>query len=181
MGRPKALLPLAGATFLDRIAGLLGRVCEPVVVVLGYHADLIRAGARSQYVAVVNAEPERGMLSSLQCGLRALPARVPGFAFTPVDYPAVSAETVDRLAAAFAGRAPGMELVVPRCQGRRGHPVFASGELIAEFLALPVGAAARDVVRAHESAIEYVETNDRGVIRDIDDPADYQELLEAYR
>ena len=42
MGRPKALLDYRGETFLGRLIRVLGTSCDPVIVVLGYHADLIR-------------------------------------------------------------------------------------------------------------------------------------------
>ena len=53
------------------------------------------------------------------------------------DHPAVAASTVDALAA------PPRPLIrVPRFEGRRGHPVWFSRALIAEFLALPAHGAA---------------------------------------
>jgi CTP:molybdopterin cytidylyltransferase MocA len=57
--------------------------------------------------------------------------------------------------------------------------VFFAGELIAEFLALDAGAAARDIVERHASEIEYVDVDDAGVLRDVDDRAAYQRLAEA--
>ena len=38
MGTPKALLEYRGETFVDRLVRVLGAVCDPVIVVLGYHA-----------------------------------------------------------------------------------------------------------------------------------------------
>ncbi|HXF27317.1 MAG TPA: NTP transferase domain-containing protein, partial [Bryobacteraceae bacterium] len=69
MGTSKALLTVGGETFLDRLIGLLSVVCEPVIVVTGHDALQAKDG-----MFVTNPEPERGMLSSLQCGLRAVPA-----------------------------------------------------------------------------------------------------------
>ena len=73
MGTPKALLPLGGETFLDRLIRLFaaGRIAP--IVVLGHHAAQIQSGIQrgAQATFVVNPDPERGMLSSLQCGLQA--------------------------------------------------------------------------------------------------------------
>ena len=79
MGTPKALLQLNDETFLDRLIRLFSEVCSPVIVVLGDQADQIRSGIRrgSEARFVVNPDPERGMLSSLQCGLRSGPLRKP--------------------------------------------------------------------------------------------------------
>ena len=38
MGSPKALLDYRGETFVGRLVRILSPVCDPVIVVLGYHA-----------------------------------------------------------------------------------------------------------------------------------------------
>lgn len=168
MGSPKALLEWKGGTVLDRMIGLVGAVADPVIVVVGFHAESIPPSARA--LRVVNPAPDRGMLSSLQCGLRAVPGACEAVLFTPVDYPAVTVETVRALAAV---RAP---VAIPVFEGRRGHPVLISRPVAAEILALPEGARASDVIRHHLDRAIMVEVNDRGVVEDIDDPEAYQRL-----
>jgi molybdenum cofactor cytidylyltransferase len=123
---------------------------------------------------VLNPDYARGQLSSMQCGLRAVPSEADGVLFTLVDHPAVSESTVGALLAA-AFRRP--LLCVPRYQGRRGHPIWFSRELIAEFLAAPEGGAARDVVRRHATETEFIDLDDAGILADIDDPAAYRSLM----
>jgi molybdenum cofactor cytidylyltransferase len=180
MGSPKALLEFRGETFLDRLIGSLNEVCAETIVVLGHHADLIRSRLARPARFVINSDPDRGQLTSLQCGLAAVSASSVGVLFTPMDFPAVRPETICRLADAFARRDSAIELVIPKFQGRRGHPVLAAAALIAEFLALPETAAARDVVRRHDSAIEYVNVDDPGVVIDVDTPEDYRRLLDSH-
>ncbi|MEK7403913.1 MAG: nucleotidyltransferase family protein [Acidobacteriota bacterium] len=179
MGAPKALLTLEGETFLDRLIRLLAAHCSPVLVVLGHQADEVRRGlARSaEAVFVVNADPERGQLSSLQCGLAAAPPESEGFMFTPVDYPGVRPSTVAALAAAFSTLRP--LLAIPRCQGRRGHPVCCARELIPEFLALPADSSARAVIYRRLDEACYVDVDDAAIVEDVDDPEAYQRLLRA--
>jgi molybdenum cofactor cytidylyltransferase len=177
MGRPKALLPAPGCaeTFLDRLIGMLAAHCAPVIVVLGHDAGRIRAGLARQSEAMfaVNRDYQRGQLSSLQCGLAAVPADAAGALFTPVDLPLVLPETIARLAEAFK-RQP--VLLIPRYQGRRGHPVCCAREIIPEFLDLPDGAQARDVIHRHTARTCYVDVDDPGILRDIDDPLAYHSL-----
>jgi molybdenum cofactor cytidylyltransferase len=187
MGTPKALLPFAGETFLDRLVGLLAERCDPVIVVLGAGAAEIEARASRMARFVRNANYRRGQTSSMQCGLRSVPAEANGVLFTLVDHPAVSPETIAALLApagegeaAAEGEAAGRPLVrVPRYRGRRGHPVWFSRELIPEFLALPDGAAARDVVHAHAERTGFLDLDDPGIVADIDDPEAYRGLLET--
>jgi molybdenum cofactor cytidylyltransferase len=86
---------------------------------------------------------------------------------------------VQRLAAAFARRDPQTLFVIPRCGGRRGHPVFAARPIASELLALPAEAQAREVVHRHVSQTLYVDVDDPGILADIDDPSAYRELVEA--
>ena len=77
MGSPKALLSYREESFLDRLVGLFGGRCAPVIVVLGAASDEIRARAIRPAQFVVNAEYQRGQTSSMQCGLRAVPPARP--------------------------------------------------------------------------------------------------------
>jgi molybdenum cofactor cytidylyltransferase len=174
MGFPKALLRYREETFLDTLVGLFAPHCAPVIVVLGAHADRIRESMRRPATFVLNPEYQRGMTTSLQCGLRAVPPTAGSVLFTLVDHPSVAPATIGALLAAS-----GPVLRVPRHAGRRGHPIWFARDLIPEFLAIPDTGAARDVVRAHAQQTEYLDLDDPGILADIDDPAAYGKLTGA--
>jgi CTP:molybdopterin cytidylyltransferase MocA len=177
MGTPKALLRFEDETFLDRMIRLFAEALNPVIVVLGHQGEQIRAGLEraAQAAFVVNPDPERGMLSSLQCSLAAVPGDAEAVMFTPVDHPQLSGSTLEKLAAAFAEhRAP---VTVPTYAGRHGHPVCIARPLIAELLALPTTAQASDVIHRYAQQTCYVAVDDAAVTTDIDDPAAYAGLL----
>ena len=174
MGFPKALLPYRQETFLDTLVGLFTTRCSPVIVVLGAAAETIRVRAGRLAEFVVNPDYQRGMTTSLQCGLRAIPAEVEGVLFTLVDHPAVAPSTVEALLT------PPRPLVrVPRYGGQRGHPIWFSRELIPEFLAIPEGGAANEVVHRHRPQTEFLDLDDSGIVADIDDPEAYRNLTGA--
>jgi molybdenum cofactor cytidylyltransferase len=177
MGSPKALLQFQGETFLDRLISTFTQFCDPVVVVLGCGAEEIRSGLKRPGRALFaeNANYALGQLSSMQCGLRALGQDdIDGVLFTLVDHPNVKASPLATLLAL-----PGPALAIPRYQGRRGHPIYFSSALIAEFLALPPDSQAKAVVNRHADHIRYVEVSDPGILDDVDDPAAYRRLLET--
>ncbi len=188
MGTPKALLDYRGETFLDRLIRITGAVCDPVIVVLGHHAEAIRAGVRGKATFVVNPEPERGQLSSLQTGVAAFLQTVPpadgeGFAFMPMDCPAV--EGVDGGDAGwrrrFRNRGPETLLVIPRRGDKRGHPVLGTRQIAEELMALPLDTgAARDAWCTHMwiGRSMWMLTT-RASSTDVDDPAAYKRLLET--
>ena len=172
MGFPKALLPYGEETFLERLAGLFAARCSPVIVVLGAEAERVRGGGRLAATLVENPDWARGQTTSMQCGLRAVPAAADGVLFTLVDHPAVAADTIDALLAP-----PRAALLrVPRYNGRRGHPIWFSRDLIPEFLELEETGAAREVVRGHADRTEFLDVDDPGILADIDDPEAYRRL-----
>lgn len=170
MGRPKALLEFQGETFLDRLIRIYAPRVARVLIVLGHQPETIRAALRpSTAQFIVNPDPARGQLSSLQTGLAA--AEADAVLYQPIDYPAVREETLDRLLAAGPGFA------IPRYRGERGHPILLDRPLIRELLALPATAQARDATRAQYGRALLVDVDDPGVVTDIDSPADYAQLL----
>jgi CTP:molybdopterin cytidylyltransferase MocA len=78
-------------------------------------------------------------------------------------------------------RTPGRSIFVPSHAMKRGHPVLCRGELAAEFLALPPGASARDVMHRRPDRVAYVDYSEAYVLMDMDTPEDYVRCLEAYR
>jgi molybdenum cofactor cytidylyltransferase len=189
MGFPKALLRYRDETFLDTLIGLFAARCQQVIVVLGAHSDRIRENTMRPATFVINADYQRGQTSSMQCGLRAVPAAAESVLFTLVDHPAVAPATLDALLGLRPRDAAlesthsltlGAPMVrVPRHEGRRGHPIWFSRELIAEFLGLPVDGAARDIVRSHAAQTEFLDVDDAGILADIDDAEAYIRLTGA--
>jgi CTP:molybdopterin cytidylyltransferase MocA len=117
MGRPKALLPFRGGTFLSVLAKTLGAHCSTVIAVFGANAEALVSAAPAGVVPVVNHGYKLGMLTSLQAGLRALAPESRGrVLFTLVDHPAIGVATVDAL---IRSHAP---IAIPRSSGKRGHP-----------------------------------------------------------
>jgi molybdenum cofactor cytidylyltransferase len=167
MGRDKSGLTLPdGRSFLDAIRQTLSVLrIDAVRVVVGPDSNGSGEGV------VVNPDPSRGMLSSVQCGLSALPEGTDAVLVWPVDHPRVDLGTIATLIAAC--RAHSAPVVVPRYSGKRGHPVLFAGAALEELRGLPLTATAADVVHAHDDRLE-IEVGDAGIVDDIDDPEAYE-------
>jgi CTP:molybdopterin cytidylyltransferase MocA len=176
MGRPKPLLAWRGATLLERQIRLYQSHGCAVYVVLGRQAEQIAAAcpAAAGAALLLNPAPERGMLSSLQIALAALPASTPAVFFTPVDNPGVARPTLAALTALWRG---GAKLAIPRIHGRRGHPVLVDASLLPALRGLPASATPRDFVQSCSALAVYADLDDSAITLDIDTPADYDALL----
>src|SRR5713101_4097401 len=160
MGSPKALLPYQGRPFLEH---LLKVTRHPKIgarrIVLGAHAEAITQSVKLDPAeVVVNAEWEKGQLSSIQAAVRKLPAGTDGMLLFLVDHPLVSEGLVGQLIEKFhTSRAL---IVLPTYEGRRGHPVIFSSTLYEELLAAPLDVGARAVVWAHANEVVEVPTSE---------------------
>ena len=84
-----------------------------------------------------------------------------------------------RLADEFRRRAVATLLIIPRFQGKHGHPVFAARAIADEILALRPTAQAREVIHGHIPETVYVDVDDPGILTDIDDREAYRRLSES--
>ena len=183
MGRPKALLPIDGVRFIEKIVTALRstRVGE-IIAVLGHNAEEMREKINDLPVTiVVNPEYKQGQLSSLITAIRSIQSgensqSVDGILVHLVDHPYINAKLVDLMIDRFEQTKK--LIVVPRHQGRRGHPVIFSRALFPELLAAPVDQGAKTVVHAHRDQTLEVDTDDAGVTVDIDTPEEYRKHVE---
>lgn len=176
MGRPKALLPIDGQTFIERIVNSLKQTrAGKIIVVLGHNAAEMTRRIEPLPVAIlVNPDYKLGQLSSLQIAVRHLEGDrdCDGMLVHLVDHPYISAALVDRMIERFYDSKK--LIVVPRCRGKRGHPVIFSRVLFAELLAAPAHQGAKAVVNAHRQETLEIDTDEEGIAIDIDTPELYR-------
>jgi len=177
MGRPKALLPIAGQTFIERIVAALkqSRIGK-VLVILGHNAEEMKRRIEHLPVEIlVNPDYQRGQLSSLQVALRRLQPDpdCDGMLVHLVDHPYIEASLIDEMIRRFYQSKK--SIVVPRCGAKRGHPVIFSRALFAELLAAPLAEGAKAVVNAHRDETLEVDTDQAGILVDIDTPDLYHQ------
>ncbi|WP_049571206.1 nucleotidyltransferase family protein [Nonomuraea sp. SBT364] len=167
LGRPKALLELAGERLVDRGVRLLEEGgCHPVVVVLGAATPQVRRA-----VTVRNPDWASGMGSSLRTGLAALPAEAEAVVIALVDQPFVRPEAVRALIGS------GAPVAAATYAGRRRNPVLIGRPHFAEVAALARGdVGARPFLKANPGLVTEVPCP--GDPADIDTPEDLR-LLEA--
>jgi CTP:molybdopterin cytidylyltransferase MocA len=174
MGEPKALLRTPdGRRYVEAIAETARAAgCDDVVVVLGPpHGEAIRAAMPAATVAW-NADPERGMLSSVQAGLAALAApRGDGAGdavlIWPVDIPFVDVATVRTLVM------HGGTIVVPVHNDRGGHPLRLGRAHFAEVATLDPSRGLKALLDAHAAEVTRLPVADAAVLVDVDTPDDY--------
>jgi len=174
MGRPKALLRQiqSGRTFVSHLIRLSRGTDLSPILVIGRADDLaLRSAVENEGGRfVVNADPDRGQLSSILTGLDVLPD-ADAVVVMPVDVPLVSTAVVAALVS--AAEEPGIQIARAMHGGRHGHPVVFRRAVFAELRSADERVGAKAVVRADPLRVRDVEVGDIGVTLDIDTPDDY--------
>lgn len=185
MGSPKALLEYQGRPFLEH---LLQITVHPKIgvrrVVLGAHAEPIAKNiALAADEIVINADWEKGQLSSIQAAIKSLPGfgketssqnesaqhATDGLLLCLIDHPLISGALVNYLIEQFYATSAA-KIVLPVYEGRRGHPLIFPASLYDELLRAPEDKGARAVVWAHAADVVEVPTEEEGCVLNLNDP-----------
>jgi molybdenum cofactor cytidylyltransferase len=184
MGRPKALLPIQGIRFIEKIVTTLQSTrVDQILVVLGHNAEEMRRKVADLPVElVINPDYKQGQLSSLLAAIRTIESSrdaqsVDGILVHLVDHPFIEADLVNLMIDRFYETKK--LIVLPRYGDRRGHPVLFSKRLFAELLGTPLDQGAKAVVHAHRQETLEIVTEDKGVTIDIDTPEEYRRHVEG--
>ena len=178
MGTPKQLLPFGDRTILERVVDtLLAAGVEEVIVVLGHLADRVRTVLGDRPVrAVVNEAYQQGMLSSIKCGVRAVPADCDAMLLALGDQPQIEKAVVEEVIARYREGLAGV--VIPRYGEKKGHPVIIDLHKYRDaILNLPEDVGLNALMQAHADDIRLIEVATEDIIRDIDYREDYTREL----
>jgi len=178
MGRAKALLEVDGDLFINRIMkDLSASGLKNIIVVLGEHAARIETVMPDWIPArkVINPRPDLGQLSSIKLTLKQLDNQTKGIMIVLVDHPLVTQETY-RIILNAAVDDPD-RIIIPTYHGRNGHPVYFGKKYFPDLEKAPMDQGARYVVHNYRSELHTIPVEDEGILKDIDEPADYRKYI----
>lgn len=174
MGAPKPLLPLAGKPMIRHVIDTVARIADPIIVVTG-PTDL--SSCLDDVLLVANPRyRESGMLVSIQMGIRALPVECNAVLIALADHPLVQPETIDALVEMWAHT--GTQIVRPRFEGARGHPILLDRACFERVLSLGPDQTLKSIFTGNQHAAVDVEVDDLGILIDIDTPDDYARVCQ---
>ena len=172
-GKLKQVLPNGLAICVASARNLAAAVDQVIAVVRpGDAATRTLLAAEPNIQIVVCERAEEGMGHSLAAAVAASPNDshwIVALGDMPLIKPTTILAVVHKIeqGAAFA---------MPVYQGQRGHPVGIHSRFRADLQALEGDAGARAIIAGHKSDVQLVETDDSGVLVDVDTVADYQNL-----
>lgn len=178
-GGPKALADWHGRPLVRHVVALARRAgLDPVIVVVGAHASLVRKALAGLPVDVVEnpAWPE-GMSRSIQAGLQALPPQVEAFVLLQVDQPLVRPRWLRQLIEAH--RATGQPMAVGTVNGDPRPPALFARPLFPALMELQGDQGGRGLIRAFPEAVARIPVPDPTWVMDFDTPEAYRRIAES--
>jgi len=180
MGSQKLLLPFGGKTVIAHIVDeLLRSDIDAVYVVVGHEENRISEELSPRPVTVVtNPDYKVGMLSSVRCGLQALPEQCEKVLVALGDQPAITSELVNHMVQSFIATDKG--ILVPLYHGKRGHPLIFSIHYRNEIMTCFDNVGLRGLLQAHPDDILELRVSTPAVLSDMDHPEDYKRELTSF-
>lgn len=174
MGQPKQLMLLDGKPLVVRAAEcLLATETWPIIVVLGSHAEAVRARlARLPVLFADNPAWAEGMASSLRAGIATLQQfsrTLDGALVSLCDQPGFSPEVVRQLIA--MQRASGRSMVAAHYAGRNGAPALFMRDQFPALVSLTGEEGARTLLNRQPGQVATIAVP--GLEADLDTPEDF--------
>ena len=177
MGTQKLLLPFGGKTVITHIVDQIAEsTVDETYVVVGHEGKRASRELSGRDVSIVsNPDYESGMLSSVRCGLAALPQECGVVLVALGDQPSVTSRLIDEMVRSFAQTEE--KILVPIYNGRRGHPVIFSLGYRDEIMTRYDNVGLRGLLHAHPEDVFELSISTSAVLSDMDYPQDYQREL----
>jgi molybdenum cofactor cytidylyltransferase len=180
MGAHKLLLPLGGRPLVSyAVSAACASRATPVVVVLGFDAEAVRAALppyRQRYV--VNDAFASGMASSLRAGIAALLPSATGALVQLADQPLVGVSLVNQVLDEAAAHPE--QIVAATYAGLRSHPVYFPRALFAELAAVEGDEGGRSVLARHADRVRLLPLEPADAALDVDRTGDYERVVAAW-
>ncbi len=166
----KLLLPLNGQSVLRHSIFSMLPYVSRIIVVTGYRSDDIIDHIKDieRVQTIFNLNHQQGMFSSIITGVSQVKGK---HAFIlPADCPFISAEVYQRMSQCEG------DIVIPVFNNQMGHPIRLSKSAILQLILEPEDSTLKSFIKQH--SYRTVETDDPGILMDIDTTEDYEEAIQ---
>lgn len=176
-GETNPLLKIGAISIVKRIVLTFQQVgISPIVVITGHKAEELEHDLADYGVIFLRNEQyeHSQMFDSARIGLEFLLNKCEQVIFNPVNVPMFTPETLRRMMDS------GAKLVSPSYQGKAGHPLLISAELIPRLLAYKGPQGMRGAIQACGEPRLHLEIEDEGILLDTDDIDRLDRLLKKH-
>ncbi|MBN2773649.1 MAG: XdhC family protein [Prolixibacteraceae bacterium] len=177
MKQQKLLMPYDGKTIIETVVGKAkDSEADKVLVVTGSHSENVETRIKPyQIQCVENKEYQKGMFSSVLCGINAIPAKVNAVIVMLGDQPMIQTSVINSLIKEYHKKQRG--IIIPVFLGQRGHPVLIDLKFRKEINNLTGNTGLRELMELNPDEIVELEVDSEEILRDLDTPEDYKKTI----
>jgi len=170
---PKMLLPFNGKTMIEKVIEnvIRSEVFRTLVVLGSNRNEILGSISHLPINHCYNENYRKGMLSSVQCGFKNLPANFDAVLVFPGDQPFIEPDVINVIINTY--RETGKGIIVPMYRKRRGHPLLIDCKYRDEIYTLEENEGLRSLSNMHQKDVFEVKTNSPGILKDFDTKEDY--------
>lgn len=174
MGSQKLLMPLGEKTIIETVVDqVLNSRVDQVLVVLGADHEKVKQALGDRLVKFCyNEEHEKGMFSSVKCGLRSVPTDAEAVLIYLGDQPGIPPTVTDAVIEAYDEELYG--IVIPVHMHKRGHPLLVDLKYRREIENLDLEQGLRALRHHFPQDVLELDVDEPGILVDIDTPEDYK-------
>jgi len=181
----KLLLPLGDRPVLAHVVEtVLASRAWPLVVVLGYQAEQVRAiltPYESKLTIVENPDYQQGMSTSLREGIKTLMSSYPtvdGALIVLGDQPLMTSHILNSMIE--TKQATGKRIIAARYSGKRGNPTLFDASLFPELMEMTGDEGGRKVLERYQKEIAILDMEDDMPNYDVDTWEAYQQVVKVW-
>ncbi|MBQ6388707.1 MAG: NTP transferase domain-containing protein [Mogibacterium sp.] len=179
----KQLMKIGDMSIAERVIVNFRRAgVDEIVMVTGYNAENLERALKDFGITFVrnNNYETTQMFDSARLGLEKIDGKCDRVFFCPVDVPFFTDQTVTE-ELELMDRDDNIDVIVPECRGKDGHPLLIRGSVIPEILA---HGGERGMKGAYESlpagSVVRIQVDDEGAVIDADTRDDYRKLVDLH-
>lgn len=186
-GQHKLLLPLGDRPVLAHVVdNVLASQARPLVVVLGYQAEQVRAilapyAAQSELLIIENPAYQQGMSTSLCKGVETVmtfSAPVDGALVILGDQPLMPPHVFDAMIE--TKQTTGKRIIAALYHGKRGNPTLFDASLFPELMEMTGDEGGRKVIERYRQEMAMREMGDDTANYDVDTWEAYQQVVDIW-
>jgi CTP:molybdopterin cytidylyltransferase MocA len=177
MGVFKPLLKIGNLTVIERIiTGFRAASVKNIAIITGNNARELENSLNDPEIVFLENEmyEYNEMLDSVKIGLDYQKEKCDKIFITPVDVPLFASDTVKALLNCKK------DVGIPTYEGRTGHPIILGNDAVTRILEYSGGGGLRNAITELSLELEYIETEDRGILYDMDTQEDYADILKFF-
>ena len=169
----KLLIKINKQSMIDKMVSTsLNSSADSTVVVLGYQSDIIQEIIQNkEIITIINKDYKKGLSSSLQCGISALPDDCDAAIIILADMPNIKSKIIDSLINNFNPQ-KNKSIIIPTFNGKRGNPILLDRKYFPDIISVKGDKGAKDIIVNNKNSILEIPQKDSSVLNDIDTKED---------